>query len=214
MIVTASTSTHEGSNSVPSAQEVVGGDFETFLRMLTTQIQNQDPLSPLESEEFASQLATFSMVEQQTLTNQKLEQLMSRQNAGGLASYASVIGREASHAGPFAYSGQAVDLSFWPNDLPAGAKMVILDSDQQVVFEQSVGKGTFSTQWQGQRTDGASAPPGNYTSEVRMVADDKLVEIPVVTSGEVEEIRFEPDGPILVLADGSEVVESAVTSLR
>ena len=60
-----------GRSLTPAAKKSTGSQhFETFLKMLTTQIQNQDPLSPMQADQFADQLASFSMVEQQTLTNQ------------------------------------------------------------------------------------------------------------------------------------------------
>ena len=61
--------------SSASPDSVISSDFETFLKMLTTQLQNQDPLDPVKSEDFAVQLATFSGVEQQVLTNDLLESL-------------------------------------------------------------------------------------------------------------------------------------------
>src|SRR6056297_3909166 len=80
--------------------EALSSDFETFLLMLTTQMQNQDPLNPLESSEFAVQLATFSGVEQQVKTNDLLGSLLSGLASSGMAQMASWIGREARTDGP------------------------------------------------------------------------------------------------------------------
>ena len=70
----------------------ISSDFQTFLRMLTTQMQNQNPLEPIEASDFAVQLATFSGVEQQVRTNDLLSQLTSRM---GLSELANWVGREA-----------------------------------------------------------------------------------------------------------------------
>lgn len=75
---TSSTSTATSSKSNDAAGKnaatnSLNGDFETFLRLLTTQLQNQDPLDPTNSTEFVAQLANFSSVEQQVQTNTKLE---------------------------------------------------------------------------------------------------------------------------------------------
>ena len=117
----------------------VSQDFETFLRMLTTQIQNQDPLSPMAADQFASQLASFSMVEQQTLTNQKLDILASAFGAGGITAYASVVGRFALHEGPFDFTGSEITLEIADvTEFDADVKLVILDSRGAVVSEAAL----------------------------------------------------------------------------
>lgn len=65
----------------PANATALSSDFETFLKMLTVQMQNQDPLNPIDSTEYAMQLATFSSVEQQVLTNDLLRQMMGGQGA-------------------------------------------------------------------------------------------------------------------------------------
>lgn len=87
--------------SAPTAQQAtskkeISSDFETFLRMLTVQMQNQDPLDPVDSSDYAVQLATFSNVERQVQTNDLLRELK-----GSLASQVSrkwLIGLEKKHA--------------------------------------------------------------------------------------------------------------------
>ena len=74
----AAASTNSASNAV------ISSDFETFLKMLTTQMQNQDPLNPIESSDYAVQLATFSGVEQQVRTNQLLADLANQMGSSGL----------------------------------------------------------------------------------------------------------------------------------
>ena len=63
--------------------------------MMTVQMENQDPLNPMESSEFAVQLATFSGVEQQIRTNDLLASMIASQTAGGLAELANWVGMEA-----------------------------------------------------------------------------------------------------------------------
>lgn len=65
----------------------INADFQTFLRMLTTQLQNQDPMNPMESSDFSVQLATFSGVEQQVMTNQLLTSLSARMELSELSSW-------------------------------------------------------------------------------------------------------------------------------
>jgi flagellar basal-body rod modification protein FlgD len=70
----APTQTPQSPNQTTRSKALTS-DFETFLRMLTVQMKNQDPLNPIESSDFAVQLATFSGVEQQVKTNDLLTKL-------------------------------------------------------------------------------------------------------------------------------------------
>ena len=84
---------------------VLGSDFEVFLQMLTAQAQYQDPLEPMDNSEYAAQLAQFSMVEQQVMTNDLMEQLMTTLGANNMSSAANWIGMEALVQGPVQYDG-------------------------------------------------------------------------------------------------------------
>ena len=76
----------------------INSDFEMFLQMLTAQMKYQDPLNPVDSTDYATQLATFSGVEQAVLTNDLLKSLSSEMNAGGLADMAAWVGKDARAA--------------------------------------------------------------------------------------------------------------------
>lgn len=190
-------------------------DFETFLRMLTTQIQNQDPLSPMEAEKFASQLASFSMVEQQTLTNQTLEAVLQGLSSGGLAGYSGLVGREAVHAGAVRFSGAAVEFEIeGTGGAPENAILAVLDDDGGPVAELALGAGQERVTWDGTASDGLSVMPGFYQAELRRISDGEALENPVATSAVVEEVRFSGDEVELLLADGSVIPESGVSKLR
>ncbi|MEM6972328.1 MAG: flagellar hook capping FlgD N-terminal domain-containing protein [Pseudomonadota bacterium] len=81
------------------AGELVSSDFNNFLTLLTTQLQNQDPLQPIDSTEFVAQLAAFSSVEQQVRGNDLLETITDMIGAGATSIYAGWIGREVADAG-------------------------------------------------------------------------------------------------------------------
>ena len=85
--------------SATSGSAFASSDFETFLKMLTTQIKNQDPLNPMEGTEFAVQLATFSGVEQQVQTNTLLQQMLSN-GTNGLGELSGWIGRDVRTTAP------------------------------------------------------------------------------------------------------------------
>lgn len=202
-------------NSFKNDQSEVSRDFQTFLKMLTTQIQNQDPLSPMAADQFASQLASFTMVEQQTLTNQKLESLTSAFASGGVAAYASVVGRFALHEGPFEFSGLDIPLEF--ADSSSGAddlEVVILDSSGSVVSEIPLEPGQTKANWDGTDREKRVVPLGEYTAQMRRVFDGMHLNIQIATGGVVEEVRFGSSETELVLANGTIVRDADVTTLR
>ena len=87
------------------ADQLISSDFNTFLKMLTTQLKNQDPLNPMDNSEYAVQLATFSGVEQQVKTNTLLESLGTQLGLSGLSTYAGWVGKDARADMPVWYSG-------------------------------------------------------------------------------------------------------------
>ena len=79
----------------------LSADFNAFIKMLTAQVKNQDPLKPIDSTEFATQLATFSSLEQQVLTNSKLSEISSNLGGSNLSSLANIVGKRALVKGSF-----------------------------------------------------------------------------------------------------------------
>ena len=99
--------------SATSGSAFASSDFETFLKMLTTQIKNQDPLNPMEGTEFAVQLATFSGVEQQVQTNTLLQQMLSN-GTNGLGELSGWIGRDVRTTAPVWFDTELVSINAMP----------------------------------------------------------------------------------------------------
>jgi len=212
MEVTSVRSGPTAPSSASSAQET--SDFETFLRMLTTQIQNQDPLSPMQADQFAEQLASFTMVEQQTLTNQRLESLIEKLSQNSLAAYSGLVGQTAVHAGPFEFSGLPVELEIGGvSGAPEEAILVILDERGTIVAEQTVPAGQSRVHWEGVGSDGLAVTPGSYQAELRAESDQERLDTQVATASAVEEVLFGAE-VALRLADGTVIPEWAVSRLR
>ena len=95
-----SASSSPGTTGTGGTAPTISSDFNTFLRMLTVQMQNQDPLNPIDSADYAVQLATFSGVEQQVRTNQLLADMQGKFSQLGMAEMAGWIGKEARSAAP------------------------------------------------------------------------------------------------------------------
>nr|WP_072778166.1 flagellar hook capping FlgD N-terminal domain-containing protein [Marivita hallyeonensis] len=202
------TTTSSASRQSPST------DFETFLRMLTTQMQNQDPLSPMEADAFASQLATFSMVEQQTLTNQRLEDLVQGLSGRHLPDFAGLVGMSVSHSGPFKFNGTALEFETDTQGL-SGREIVILDRQANIVATQVVGPDDVRITWDGKDAEGRFVNAGTYSAQVRIAATGEIMEdVSVTTKGTVEEVVIKDGDAVLLLENGSEVAESLVKRIR
>lgn len=93
--VSAVASRNSYDTTATTAAPAVTADYNTFLKLLVTQLQTQDPLNPTDNTEFIAQLASFSAVEQQTQTNGKLDKMLAYLNAG---EGASLIGKQVTSA--------------------------------------------------------------------------------------------------------------------
>lgn len=194
---------------------LIGSDFNTFLRMLTVQMQNQDPLNPIESTDYAVQLATFSGVEQQVRANQLLSQLSGQFSVMGMAQLAGWVGQEARTTGPVQYNGSPITLSPNPARTADAAVLVVTDAQGTVMARESLPIGTAPYQWLGADAAGNPLPPGRYTLTLESrLGDETLRTDPVEAYHPIMEVRRNGDGVRLVLRGGIEVDAATVTALR
>ena len=161
----------EASQAVKASTKLTD-NFETFLTLLTTQLQNQDPLEPMDPSEFTNQLVQFTEVEQSIATNKKLEQLVSLATKNELSGAVSLIGKqiEAKDSRSILKDGSAK----WKYSLDESAEEVtlrILDSSNVAVLKTSGEKDTGPNefQWDGKDKNGDQLPDGIYTLIVNAV---------------------------------------------
>ena len=128
----------------------LSADFETFLIMLTTQLQNQDPLNPLDSQDFAVQLATFSGVEQQVRTNELLESL----KGNDLIELANLVGKEGRHQGPVNFNGSPIPIQFGRLDISDAAELIVMNQDGEELQRLNLEHDVSSIEWAGVDSNG------------------------------------------------------------
>lgn len=169
MDVTNATSASNGSSQAGKAAAVFGKDFDTFLQLLTTQLQYQDPLSPMDSTQFTQQLVSFTSVEQQIATNKNLESIISQLASQDIAGAVAYIGKEIYALGDKAplQNGQAS----WNYGLDLRAeetKITVRDGAGRVVYETTgeTAPGAHTFAWDGRTNSGGVAPDGIYSLEV------------------------------------------------
>lgn len=202
-------------SAAASGSGVSSSQFETFLKMLTTQIKNQDPLNPMEGTEFAVQLATFSGVEQQVQTNALLGQLLQGAGGGELGQLSGWIGREVRTSVPVWYEGKPITLSI--DDIAAADRVVLVTVDEngREIIREDIGLGSGEVDWQGRGANGDPLPPGRYGFRLEAHQDGKLIatrDVEAYTT--VTGVELTNAGPRLVLTGGGSASVKDVTALR
>ena len=188
-------------STATKAKTTLGSNFDTFLTLLTTQLKNQDPLSPMDSAQFTQQLVQFSQVEQSINANQNLESLISltKQRVGGEA--VSYLGKTITLTDGTAglNNGQAQ----WGYSLGSGSAsthLVIADSKGHTVYAGAgdTAPGLHAFTWDGKDNAGNVMPDGAYTlSVVAKTADGTSVSTEVASQGVVDEVDLSGSEPML-----------------
>ena len=198
-----------------SATAALGGDFNTFLKMLTVQMQNQDPMNPIDSADYAVQLATFSGVEQQAKTNQLLEGLNGQFGVLGMSQLAGWVGQQARSAAPAYLADQAVTLSYAAASTADRAVLVVHDVSGNLVSREEVPRSDRSYLWYGGDASGNPLPSGLYHLSLESYAGETLLGTSQVESySRIVEARGGATGATLMLEGGVEVPATQITALR
>lgn len=199
-----------------SSTAALTSDFQTFLKLMTTQLQEQDPLSPMDSTEYLSQLASFSTVEQQTLTNKYLETLNLSMGALGMVQVASWVGNEARAAMP-AMVRDGADIALFPQVAEGAdrAVLVVKDADGTVVSRVDLPVSDGEYAWSPQDMTGADLPDGQYSLSVENYTDgEQGADTAVELYGRITEVQGISGDMALVFEGGRKVSVSAVTAIR
>lgn len=218
----AQTSSSSGDQSnVPNS--LLNPDFNLFLKMLTTQMQNQDPLNPMDTSQYTQQLVQYSQVEQEMQQSTTLNKILSSLSSQGMMQASSFIGREArfdtdvsglqgSNAATWTYASSGPK--------PVSITATIKDANGKVVATANLdpnGNGRYA--WDGTQTDGSKAPDGAYEltlsakdadgNDVPMVINSVGIVKDVVTDGTnvmlgVNGLRLSMSGLVAVSAPNTD----------
>ena len=215
MEITQSIGTAAGAPAVSSASAQISSDFEVFLKMLTAQMQYQDPLNPIDSTDYATQLATFSGVEQAVLTNDLLKSLTTQMNTGGLIDMAALVGKEVRSTAPAYFNGQPLTLLPVQTVAADTAELVVRNEAGDEVQRRAIAPGAETLEWAGVGTDGAPYPSGVYQFEVVAKSNGQVIAQTAVESySTVSEVRLNGGQTTLLLSGGASVPSEEVTALR
>ncbi|CAM3744821.1 flagellar hook capping FlgD N-terminal domain-containing protein [Castellaniella denitrificans] len=196
---------------------LMGDTQDRFLTLLVTQLQNQDPLNPMDNAEVTSQIAQLSMVNGIQGLNNTLLALSGQMDMSQSLQAAGLIGKD------ILYPGEKISLGTDPDtgakaatpfgiDLMSGAaktKVSILDSSGKVVRDielDAKDAGIYPMTWDGLDSAGAPVPDGAYTVQVAASdADGQPVSAEALTSGHINSIAYTSEGLKLNLALGQKI---------
>jgi flagellar basal-body rod modification protein FlgD len=190
-----------------TARARLSDNYDTFLVLLTAQLQNQDPLAPMDSTQFTQQLVQFSQVEQQIRTNEQLESLVSQYQAASAGAALSYLGRNAliESDDTTLSAGRAS----WGYTLDANAADVTLsvrDAGGRTVFEApgERARGTHIFNWLGVDQNGDPVPDGVYRLVVSANDDSGGAVSSTLTVRErILGVDFSGATPLIITATGS-----------
>jgi len=202
ILPTASNASASAANAVSSALNngTIAGNFNTFLQLLTTQLKNQNPLDPLDTNQFTQQLVAFAQVEQQLKSNDQLSTLVSLQQTAQATSALGLVGATVVVNGQ---TGQLANgTATWTLNAskPTTATISIADSTGQTAYTGKFGvdAGAQNFTWDGHGNDGKVWPAGNYTLTATGVdANGQPSTISTQVEAPVDSVDLSQNPPLL-----------------
>ena len=220
MSVSSISQSISGSGASSGATSQLASDYQTFLKLLVAQVQNQDPMAPMESTEFVSQLAQLTQVEQSVQVNSQMESLRQQLALNGALSETALIGREVTMASDSLSLGDEGSNFSYKLEQPAYAVQAqIRDASGTIIrvfdaLPQEEGK-MHEVLWDGMTDSGTRAPNGKYQFSIAATgADGSQGSYNSYSSGEVAAIEYADGAAWLQLADGRRVQSADIIRAR
>jgi len=205
MTVTPASSNTPSTATQPDAMKQLSGNFSTFLTLLTTQLKNQDPTSPMDSNQFTQQLVMYSQVEQQIGTNDNLKTLISQGTSNAAAMTAGYLGKKVSVInGNASLTGGTATWTYNLAGAAATTQLTVTDSHGKAVYtgagKTTAGNSTFT--WNGKDNNGNQLADGTYTLTVKAAdTNGNTIDSPVASAGTVTQIDMTGSTPMLVVGN-------------
>ncbi len=218
---TPGSTTNSSASTITAAgldgSQQLAGNFDTFLQLLTTQLQNQDPLDPLDTNQFTQQLVEFASVEQQVDMNTNMQTLISLQQTSQATSAMQFLGANVTLNGSSATLASGSPATWTLNSpSPATANVTITSANGQVAFTgtASLNSGTQTYGWNGQGNNGVTWPAGQYTLAVSATgANGQPVTVTTQIQGTVSGVNLSQNPPQITVGGQSYPI-TAVQSIN
>ena len=218
--MTTTTPTSAASNaSTAQAASVLGsqqlaGNFDTFLKLLTTQLQNQNPLDPLDTNQFTQQLVEFASVEQQINMNSNLGTLITMQQTSQSLQALQLVGANVTiNSNTAALSNATSTPATWgfTSPSPATGAVTITNANGQVAYTGAVAltSGNQTYTWNGKGNNGVTWPDGNYTLSINATgANGQAVTVSTQVQGTVSAVNVNQNPPQVTVGGQSYPISS------
>lgn len=202
MAVSGVGATSTTASAAATSRASIANNFDTFLLLLTTQLKNQNPLDPLDTNQFTQQLVQFAGVEQQIRSNESLEALVNLNKTSQLSTAMNYVGATVTAEGATSALKSGVATWYVTAPRPASATINVSDSSGNVVFthDTTLEAGTNGFSWDGKMTNGQTAPEGQYTIKINAKdASGQGVTISTQFSGVVDAVDLSGSEPLLMV---------------
>jgi flagellar basal-body rod modification protein FlgD len=192
-----------------ASQQELASNFSEFLTLLTTQLQNQDPLNPMDSNEFTQQLVQYSQVEQQLNTNSKLDNLTTLSMNSSLSLALGYVGKDITYtSSEMNFDGSTpVNISYNLASAAGTSTASIYDENGDLVDTINIdgSTGTHNFTWDGSLTDGGTAGEGTYSVKINALSasDNTAISVTTAVTGQVRGIESQDGVPYLLVGDRS-----------
>jgi flagellar basal-body rod modification protein FlgD len=188
----------------------IAQNFQTFLQLLTTQLKNQNPLEPLDTNQFTQQLVQFAQVEQQINMNSSLGTLISLQQASQTSAALGFLGQNVTISGDTARLANGQASWSFSGASPATATITIANAAGQTAYTGSfaISSGTQSFTWDGRGSDGTLWPDGPYKMSIAAKdANGQTVAISTEVTGTVDAVDLKQNPPVLTIGNQSFTID-------
>jgi flagellar basal-body rod modification protein FlgD len=216
-VASASSASKSSTTGDSGVKATIAQNFDTFLRLLTTQLKNQNPLDPLDTNQFTQQLVQFASVEQQINMNTQLSTLVSLQKATQSTQAMSFLGATATVDGTTAsLSGGKATWTF-SADKPATGTINIKNATGQTVYTGTfpLNAGTQAFSWDGRGNNGTLNPNGAYTLSVTAKdASGSTIAVSSEVRGTVDAVDLTQNPPVLTIGGQSFTLDKIKNVVR
>jgi flagellar basal-body rod modification protein FlgD len=216
--MTTVTSTAATKTEVPAAASKLNADFNMFLKLLTAQMQNQDPLDPMDTAQYTQQLVQYSQVEQSISQNTTLKSILASLSSQDLAQASTMIGRQVEVDSPT--TGLSADMpaqwNWSATREVASLTATIRDASGRAVETRALDAGAAAGgfAWDGSLSGGGKAAAGSYTLELNALdAAGAALPVTVHSSGVMSDVRT-GGGAVQITVGGVQVPLSLLQAVK
>jgi flagellar basal-body rod modification protein FlgD len=199
-VTNTSSVTTSGTSSTGVDKTTLANNFQTFLTLLTTQLKNQNPMDPLDTNQFTQQLVQFAQVEQQMKQNDQLTTLISIEKSAQATTALAYVGQTVAVDGSTAALSNKQATWSLNSPKPSSATVTVKDANGQTAYTAtySLNSGANNFVWDGVGNDGKQWPDGNYTLSVTAKdSNQQAVSVTSEVQGTVDSIDVTQTPPMM-----------------